>query len=151
MTDADLTKHPPRRWCDTIEGIAWLGRIVDKARAYDAGTLGIYLFGQSPVDASFLRAAGIGYGDVLDATRKAADDAGVLTEIERIAPGATDRLRQWSEQPPLLCRSTFVLIDADEGYAHGFARSLRIVSHPLYALIVPIWRRLQPLRMKGAA
>src|SRR5271154_6047172 len=95
VSDVDLTKHPPRRWSDTIEGVAWLGRIIDKARAYDAGTLGIYLFGQSPVDASFLRAAGVGYGDVLEATRKAADDAGVLTEIERIAPGATDRLRQW--------------------------------------------------------
>jgi len=151
VSDVDLTKHPPRRWSDTIEGVAWLGRIIDKARAYDAGTLGIYLFGQSPVDASFLRAAGVGYGDVLEATRKAADDAGVLTEIERIAPGATDRLRQWSDHPPALCRSTFAVIDAEEGYAHGFARLLGIIPRPLYALIVPIWRRLVPLRLKEAA
>ena len=74
--DNDLTKHPPRRWNDTFEGIAWLPRLIDKARAYDAGTLGTYLFGQSPADNSFLAAAGISYDDLLSATRLASDDAG---------------------------------------------------------------------------
>jgi hypothetical protein len=147
--DNDLTKHPPRRWNDTFEGIAWLPRLIDKARAYDAGTLGSYLFGQSPVDNSFLAAAGISYDDILNATRLASDDAGVLTEIDRIAPGATDRLRQWSANPPAICRASFTLADADEGHANGFSRVLSIIPQPLYAGYIAVWRRLQPLRLKG--
>jgi hypothetical protein len=148
--DTDLVKHPPRRWSESLEGIIWLPRLIDKARAYDAGTLGTYLFGQSPTDASFLRAAGLDYAQVLEATRAASDDAGVLTEFERMAPGVTDRLRQWSENPPAIARSTFPLVDAEEGYAKGFARVLGIAK-PFSALVVPIWRALAPLRVKSSA
>jgi hypothetical protein len=120
----DLAKAPPRRWSDAVDGIFWLPRLIDKARAYEAGTLGDYFFGQSPVDGSFLKAAGVGYADIIAAVRAAPDDAGVLAFIETRAPGATQRLRAWCANPPPVAKFTFGLIDADEGRTPGPAASL---------------------------
>jgi hypothetical protein len=120
----DKKGMPPRRWCERIDGICWLPRMIDKARAYEAGTLGNYFFGQSPVDGSLLNAAGFGYADVLDAVRMAPDDAGVLAELERRAPGAAERMRAWSAKPGLVSTLTFQLVDADEGYTKGLIPSV---------------------------
>ncbi len=149
MSVPDLRTGRPRRWSDGVDGIIWLPRLIDKTRAYDAGTLGLYLYGQSPVDKSFLDAAGIGYGRLLDAVRSAPDDAGVLAEIERRAPGATQRLRTWSASPPLSVRPIFALVDVDEGYARGpVAAVVRAVSNSAYPVITASLRKLFPLKRK---
>ena len=36
----DLGQHPPRRWSETLAGMIWLPRLIDKVRAFQAGTLG---------------------------------------------------------------------------------------------------------------
>lgn len=115
----DLSQHPPRRWNVQIDGICWLPRLIDKARAYDAGTLGHYFFGHSPVDGSLLGVAGLKYRDILEATRIAPDDAGVLAELERRAPGASERMRAWTARPTPVNAFVFQLVDADEGYSAG--------------------------------
>src|ERR1700681_232615 len=89
----DLRTTQPRGWSVQVDAVIWLPRLIDKARAYDAGTLGLYLYGQSPVDGALLGAARIDYAALLDAVRAAPDDDGVLREIERRAPGATQRLQ----------------------------------------------------------
>jgi hypothetical protein len=148
----DNTGMPPRRWCERIDGICWLPRMIDKARAYDAGTLGHYFFGQSPVDGSFLSAAGFDYADLLDAVRMAPDDAGVLAELERRAPGAGERMRAWSAKPGLVSTLTFHLVDADEGYTKGVIPSIlralpRDALADILAKVLP--NRLGPAKLSG--
>lgn len=149
MSAYDLRTTPPRRWNAQIEGVIWLARLIDKARAHEAGTLGMYLYGQSPVDNSLLAAARIDYAGLLDAVRAAPDDDGVLREIERRAPGATQRLRAWSAKPPVTCRVTFAWNDVDEGYTRGpVARVIRTVSDGIYPVLTSTLRKLFPLRTK---
>ena len=142
----DLRTQAPRRWNDRIAGILWLARLIDKTRAFEAGTLGVYLLGQSPVDEEFLTAAAVDYQSLREVVRAAPDDAAVLVEIERRSPGATARLQAWSAKPSLLSRAVFTLIDADEGHAHGAARILGLIPQGTYKLTSALLRRIAPLR-----
>src|SRR5579884_4274192 len=74
MQALDLRATPPRRWSDELDGIRWLPRMIDKARAAMKGTLGDYLYGQSPMDRSLLRALGLSYKDFTRIVREAGDD-----------------------------------------------------------------------------
>ncbi len=135
-----------------MDGVVWLPRLIDKARAFDAGTLGVYLFGQSPVDRCFLRAARLDYAAFLEAARHAPGDAGVLDAIERASPGATARLRAWSLRPCAVCRFTFALVDADEGYGRGpAARLVALVPQRAFETLAAVLRRLWPFpRERGS-
>jgi len=132
----DLRSGPPRRWTETVGGVQWLPRFIDKARALRAGTLGVYLFGQSPIDAEFLKTAGLSYRRfmvIVDA--HGADDAAVLAEIEAQRPGAADRLRAWSNVLPKRHAVFMALLDIDDGYkTTWYSQTLRKVAG---ALIVP--------------
>lgn len=61
MQVRDLRHESPRRWNEQLDGVAWLPRFIDKARAALHGTLGAYLYGQSPVDRDFLHTLGISH------------------------------------------------------------------------------------------
>jgi hypothetical protein len=149
MSAHDLRTGHPRRWNVAVDGVIWLPRVIDKARAYDAGTLGAYLYGQSPVDGSLLAAARIDYTALLDAVRAAPDDAGVLAEIERRAPGATQRMRAWSAKPPASCRAIFAWNDVDEGYTRGpVARVVGFLSNLIYPALTASMRLARPLKVK---
>jgi Domain of unknown function (DUF5069) len=147
MSASDLRVGPPRRWKVQVDGVIWLPRLIDKARAHEAGTLGMYLYGQSPVDDKLLAAAGIGYPALLEAVRTSPDDAGVLAEIERRAPGATQRLRAWSAAPPASCRMVFAWNDVDEGYSRGpVASVVRFVSDLIYPVLTASMRMVRPFK-----
>jgi hypothetical protein len=126
----DLRAGPPRRWNTAIDGVIWLPRIVDKARAFDAGTLGDYLFGQSPLDDAFLRAARIEYGDFLEIVRTSADDASVFAKVCARSPEMLGRLRRFSTRMPARIPLILHCIDLDDGYA----------SSHLKGVIVPVVR-----------
>ncbi|MGB8519688.1 MAG: DUF5069 domain-containing protein, partial [Candidatus Tumulicola sp.] len=79
MTERDLHAGPPRRWSEEIDGICWLPRLIDKTRAALAGTLGDYLFGQSPMDRALLRALGLSHREFAAIVRAAAGDDAVLS------------------------------------------------------------------------
>jgi hypothetical protein len=152
MSAHDLRTGPPRRWNAEVDGVIWLPRLVDKARACDAGTLGAYLYGQSPVDDSLLAAARIDYATLLDVVRSAPDDAGVLAGIERRAPGAAERMRAWSAKPPASCRAIFAWNDVDEGYTHGpLARVIGVLSNLIYPALTASLRMVRPLKAKSRA
>jgi Domain of unknown function (DUF5069) len=145
LSACDLRTRTPRRWKEQAGGVIWLPRMIDKARAYDAGTLGLYLYGQSPVDGSLLAAAGIGYDDVLAAVRSSRDDEGVLAALEQRAPGATARMRAWSAKPPLGARIIFAWNDVDEGHARGpVARVVRLFSNLIYPALTASMRLVRP-------
>lgn len=116
MSVTDLHYAAPPRWSDAVEGVVWLPRLAMKARAHDAGTLGYYLFGQSPVDDEFLKTAGVSYADFIAIVRRSPDDAGVLAAIADASPGAVERLRLWSLEMPVRRGIFLRLLDLDDGY-----------------------------------
>ena len=127
----DLRQQPPRRWSEELGGIRWLPRIIDKARAAMNGTLGDYLYGQSPMDRGLLRALGIGYKDFTAIVRRAGgEDEDVFEMLRARTPDGIDRARRWSERLPARHRFFLFLIDVDDGYGsswlqpfQGFIRS----------------------------
>ena len=145
----DLRSGPPRRWNVAVGGIVWLPRFIDKARALRAGTLGTYLFGQSPVDDDVLKVAGLSYRRfmaIVDA--HGADDADVLAEIEAQRPGATERLRLWSEHMPKKRGAHMAILDLDEGYRTAwFSAPVRTLGNALFAPVASLLRKARPVKL----
>lgn len=127
MNAPDLRRAPPRRWTIEIGGIRWLPRLIDKTRAALAGTLGAYLYGQSPVDRAFLGRLGIGYRDFTAIVRGADSDDAVFAALRARDPQSIDRARAWSAELPSKQRAFMLLIDIDDGYLPG----VRWVKAPL--------------------
>ena len=145
----DLRSGPPRRWNVAVGGVVWLPRFIDKARAQRAGTLGTYLFGQSPLDAQMLKTAGLSYRRfmaIVDA--HGTDDAAVLGEIEAQRPGATERLREWSARMPRKSAALLAILDLDDGYrTTWFATPARRLGNALFAPLVGLLRKTWPVKL----
>src|SRR5579884_4568167 len=144
----DLRVTPPRRWSDELGGIRWLPRMIDKARAAMHGTLGDYLYGQSPMDRSLLRAMGLSYKDFTRIVRQSGgDDDRVLEALQEQSPDGLQLARRWSDALPRR-RAFLFFIDLDDGYYGGPLQSIRGVIRFLYGLIVLYIRYRWPA--KGA-
>jgi hypothetical protein len=147
MNAPDLTARPPRRWNVAVDGVVWLPRMIDKARAYRAGTLGSYLFGQSPVDDALLARIGLTYPDFLGLVDAQADDAAILAAIESRVPGATVRLQRWSAALARRQGLFLSLIDWDDGYTGtaGAPRTIRRSLKPAVDAAMALVKRLRPV------
>jgi hypothetical protein len=131
-----------------VDGIIWLPRLAAKVRAHDAGMLGTYLLGQSPIDDEFLRAAQLDYAGFIAIVRAAADDAAVLAAIDVVSAGAVDRLRLWSLEMPVRRRTFMRVLDIDDGYDRpAWSHALLAIVNGLYAVLVVVLRKLRPLRV----
>ena len=117
MQARDLRCGPPRRWTESIDGILWLPRMVDKVRAGLAGTLGAYLYGQSPFDTSLLRTLGLSHTAFARIVRNAVDDESVLRALEIQDPQSLGRARSWSRKLERRHRLFMFVLDVDDGYA----------------------------------
>lgn len=131
MQAKDLNATAPRRWSEELGGIRWLPRLIDKARAALAGSLGDYLYGQSPIDRGLLHALGLKYRDFTAIVRAAGDDDNaVLATLQKRMPEGVERAREWSQRLPSRHRSVLFLIDLDDGHnaalqpVRGFVRML---------------------------
>jgi predicted PurR-regulated permease PerM len=132
----DLRTTAPRRWSDELGGIRWLPRMIDKARAAMKGTLGDYLYGQSPMDRSLLRAIGISYKDFTRIVREShGDDDLVLEKLETASPDRLQLARRWSDHLPRRRFFLFIL-DLDDGYYGGPLEWFRGVIRVLYGWVV---------------
>ena len=102
MNAPDLQRGLPPRWSDAVEGIVWLPRLAAKVRAHDAGTLGTYLLGQSPIDDELLKTAQLNYAQLIEIVRASADDAAVLAAIlkDQPPPMSQRQTPQSSSMPP---------------------------------------------------
>lgn len=142
---AEVALAVPRRWSDKIDGIRWLPRLIDKARMADAGTLGTYLFGQSPFDAALLRRLGTTTEEFGAIVAQSTDDDAVMARLR--ARGFDDaRVRRWSDR---LTRSAYFYIplwDLDDGYKKprgiGVAGLAlwRVVERPVIAILRAVLR-----------
>jgi hypothetical protein len=129
----------PRRWNVELDGIRWLPRMIDKARMSEAGTLGTYLIGHSPIDRALLTRLGITTEQFIRIVASESNDAGVLAAL-RSQPGYDDaRVRRWSDRFDRTYRILIRLWDVDEGYvqANPFERAVlalyRIIERPMSA------------------
>jgi hypothetical protein len=149
MIAPDLRSSPPPRWNVAIDGVFWLPRLAAKARACDAGTLGNYLYGQSPVDDSFLKRAELDYAGFLAIVRAQPDDAGVLASIEAATPGAIARLQRWSEALARKQMWFLVVLDADEGHLapSAFVTAARKIGNIAFLPVLTLLRALRPAKL----
>ncbi len=130
----DLRETPPRRWSEELGGIRWLPRIIDKARAAMNGTLGDYLYGQSPMDRGLLLALGVTYKEFTAIVRRSdGDDEKVLESLQARSSDGMELARRWSERLPRRHRAFLFSIDLDDGYAGGWLQAfrpvIRILTH----------------------
>jgi hypothetical protein len=70
----------PRPFDVALDGYVWLPRMIDKARAWRAGTLGAYVY-PCPIDCTCLGLLGIDAETFADVATAAADDAEVLAVL----------------------------------------------------------------------
>lgn len=73
-----------------LDGYPWLPRIIDKARASHAATLGAYYRYPCPIDTACLELLGIGTDTFREIAVQAVDGQAVVNRLETIGAG-TDR------------------------------------------------------------
>ena len=144
----DLRREPPRRWSEQVGGIRWLPRLIDKTRCALQGTLGSYLFGQSPVDRALLERLGLSHRDFAEIVAHARDDDAVLAELRARDPKGVARARAWSDTLPQRSRIFLFMIDVDDGYVDGGWRLLKGPANVASAALTWTMKRLWP---SGAA
>jgi hypothetical protein len=130
----------PRRWNVEIDGIRWLPRMIDKARMSEAGTLGSYLIGHSPVDKALLVRLGITTDEFVRTVAAEPDDARVLAALKAKRGYDDARVRRWSDRFDRTYRWLIRLWDIDEGYVRpsllerAALALYRIIERPTSAL-----------------
>jgi len=144
----DLRIGPPRRWSETVDGIPWLPRLIDKTRAELAGTLGPYLFGQSPMDRALLRKLGLSHRRFFEIVGAAADDDAVLTAIAARDPQALARARSWGGGLGRRHALFLLVLDIDDGYAPRLRPLRPAVTFAANALTWTI-KRIWPAHFQG--
>jgi len=98
----DLTQRPPRSPRCRLGGFAQLPRLIDKARAFAAGTHGDFHY-NCPIDQRFFSYTGIDADAFLSEVKKGRTDAELLTFVQAHAqpkrhPSEVAVWSQWFEQ-----------------------------------------------------
>lgn len=145
MQVPDLRRESPRRWSEEIDGVMWLPRLIDKTRASLRGTLGAYLFGQSPLDREVLRTLGVGHRAFAEIVAVASDDSAVVDGLLRRDAFAMDRGRRWSATARRRHGAFFYALDLDDGYAPGMGWC-KPIANPLSYGITWVMKRIFPNR-----
>ena len=91
----NLTKEYPRSPKQTLGGYVHLGRMIDKARAKSAGTIGEYIY-PCPLDQALLEFLGIG-GDVFYEAVKTRADRDILDWLTQHATARNPKeIEEWN-------------------------------------------------------
>jgi hypothetical protein len=88
----DLAHEEPAPMDAKLDGYPWLPRMIDKARASQAGTLGSYYRYPCPIDTKCLDLLGITADTFRDIANRKHDQA-VLDELARIGANSEDLVR----------------------------------------------------------
>lgn len=86
----DLSSEEPRPMDATIDGYAWIPRMIDKARAARAGTLGSYYRYPCPIDRTCLAKLGVDADTFADAATSADGDQDVIAGLQRQGAAPAD-------------------------------------------------------------
>ena len=131
-----LGQHPPRRWSDTLAGMIWLPRLIDKVRAFQAGTLGTYAY-PSALDQSFMRHFQLTPAYLESLVRETRSDdaigASIRLHIQLTDEEVETRGRVFREK----YRWALAVLDRDDGYIRGLGYPIPRFLQP------PLWRWYQ--------
>ena len=94
----DLTVSAPRPMEATLDGYAWLPRMIDKARAARSQTLGDFIY-PCPIDRECLRRLGLDANTFAAVASGLADDQAILAELHR--RGIPSAAAAWFDAPAL--------------------------------------------------
>ncbi|MGZ9190616.1 MAG: DUF5069 domain-containing protein [Nitrospira sp.] len=132
----NLDQHPPRRWSETLAGMIWLPRLIDKVRAFQAGTLGTYAY-PSALDQSFMRRFQLTPAFIEPLVRETPSDHAIGAVIRQ-------HVRLTDEEVARRCtvfrekyRLAFSVLDRDDGYVRGLGYPIPRFLQP------PLWRWYQ--------
>lgn len=132
----DLRHHPPRRWNDSLSGMLWLPRLIDKVRAFQGGTLGTYAY-PSALDQSFMRRFHLTPAFIELLVREMPSDeqigAAIRQRIQLSDQEVHDRCAVFQEK----YRLAFAVLDRDDGYVRGLGYPIPRFMQP------PLWRWYQ--------
>ena len=142
----DLRHNAPRRWTEQLGGICWLPRLIDKARAAMDGSLGSYLFGQSPIDRGLLHALGISHRGFAEIVAQSPDDDAVLASLRARDPKGVARAREWSDALPRRSGLFMFVLDVDDGYLGGGWHLLKGPANVGTAALTWVVKRVWPSR-----
>ena len=132
----DLRQHPPRRWSDTAAGLLWLPRLIDKARAFQAGTLGAYAY-PSALDQSFMRHLRLTPAAIESLVGEMTSDDDIGAALRQRIPLNDEEIRARCAAFEKKYRWAFAVLDRDDGYTRG-------VGYPLPQFLQrPLWRWYQ--------
>jgi hypothetical protein len=84
----NLAHEDPEPMDAKLDGYPWLPRMIDKARASQAGTLGTYYRYPCPIDAACLDLLGIEAGTFRDIANETVDNQGVVDQLAAIGASA---------------------------------------------------------------
>jgi hypothetical protein len=83
-TAMDLSVEEPRPMDATLAGYPWLPRMIDKARAAKAGTLGTYFKYPCPIDRECLSRLGVSSEAFAEAVARSRTDQDVICELRSL-------------------------------------------------------------------
>jgi hypothetical protein len=92
----DLSRVYPRSPKQLLGGYAHLARMLDKARAKAAGTLGEYIY-PCPLDQALLEFLGLDADAVFDVAEQGTDDEVVRWVRERATPRSAQDIAAWNQ------------------------------------------------------
>lgn len=125
----NLSLRPPRSPRVRLGGYTILPRILDKARAFHAGTLGDYKF-NNPLDNVLFRFIGVDADSFLTQTRTGAGDFAMLQWVNERARKAPHEIAAWSKWT-----ETFVESDAEtREWLAGRLRTLDVRREDIHSL-----------------
>lgn len=136
MDRMDLGRQPPRRWSDSLAGMMWLPRLIDKVRAFQAGTLGTYAY-PSALDQSFMRRFQLTPAYIEPLVREAASEEAIGAAIRARIQLSDEEVHQRCAVFREKYRLAFAVLDRDDGYVRGLGYPIPRFLQP------PLWRWYQ--------
>jgi len=95
LANADLTQHPPRSPRVQLGGFVHLPRLLDKARALNAGKVGEYHY-NCPLDKNFFAFTGITSEAILAEAKKGGSDSEMLAWVRANTQVLPSEIAAWS-------------------------------------------------------
>lgn len=93
----DLTKNFPRPGEELLGGYAWLARAIDKAKAYNEGTLGDYIF-PCPIDKELMAELNVTGEELAEIVEQYDTDEGILEHLGIPMDNKNPDTYRWSQE-----------------------------------------------------
>ena len=127
-----------------MAGLIWLPRLIDKVRAFQAGTLGTYAY-PSALDQSFMRHLRLTRARIEPLVRDMTSDEAIGAAIRQHIPLSDEEIRTRCAAFQEKYRWAFAVLDRDDGYVRG-------LGYPLPQCVQrPLWRWYQRLSAQKAS